>query len=436
MSQVERGEPERAGSSVTTHRRLVFLWIVYVAFIFYGCLIPFRYGGWEQAAENLSSIRWVPFVDADGSRASIPDVVQNVLFFMPFGMLGFVVLRCQRPLRIVIIGLLSIVLSMTVETLQLLTVDRTTSTTDVVTNFTGGSIGAGLAWLMGALSSAVPVEWQQRHARHESFFLVAVASILVGLQMLQPFDFALDVGMVGGRIKSLLRGPIEFDSMVRDEAVFWFQFALLGYASQLFFRDIFGDRGWKYAFGYAVALALVLEGMQIMVASRHPDLRDMLVAASGSIAGVLVCTALRGRMSRQLAVSLVLLATTVAATIQTISPFRLAVQPRGFNWIPFLAYYEVTSFNALSNFIESLLMYLPVGFVLQYLYPKRRVVWLVTLFIGASVLSLEYLQGFIEARYPDITDVLGAVVGGIFGCWVVQAHHESHDQSTADGALL
>ncbi len=208
--------------------------------------------------------------------------------------------------------------------------------------------------------------------------------------------------------------------------------ALLGYASQLLFRDTHGRGGWKLAVGYSVALAVALEGMQVIVSSRVPDIRDMLVAASGCVTGVLACTLLDHRMSRQLAVGLVLLGTTIAAAIQTLSPFRLADQYRGFNWIPFLAYYEVTSFVALSNFVESMLMYFPLGFVLQYLFPKRRLVFAVTLFIASSVFLLELLQGFIAGRYPDITDVLGAVFGGIVGCWVAQARWESRDSIIAE----
>jgi glycopeptide antibiotics resistance protein len=32
--------------------------------------------------------------------------------------------------------------------------------------------------------------------------------------------------------------------------------------------------------------------------------------------------------------------------------------------------------------------------------------------------SLEFTQGWIEGRYSDITDVLGAISGTIFGSWI------------------
>ena len=112
--------------------------------------------------------------------------------------------------------------------------------------------------------------------------------------------------------------------------------------------------------------------------------------------------------------------------IQILSPFQLSGQHSGFNWFPFLAYYERTTFIALSNFIESLLMFYPMGFILQYFNPLTKksllLIGLLTLLIA---LPLEVLQGWIVGRSADITDVLGAVSGALIAAGVcVLWYHE------------
>ena len=65
------------------------LWLLFTIFIFYGALIPFDISLQSDfVMKNIEKISWTPFLDPDGSRASIPDIVQNVLFFLPFGFLG------------------------------------------------------------------------------------------------------------------------------------------------------------------------------------------------------------------------------------------------------------------------------------------------------------------------------------------------------------
>ena len=89
------------------------------------------------------------------------------------------------------------------------------------------------------------------------------------------------------------------------------------------------------------------------------------------------------------------------------------------NWLPFLAYYERTTFIALSNFIASILVYFPLGYLIHRLRSDKKhgmiLISLVALWIA---LPLELAQGMIEGRFPDVTDVLGALIGGLAGTWI------------------
>ena len=129
------------------------LWLLYTAFIIYGTTIPFHFaGGWDEALLKLRSLPLNPLVAPDtGRRLSIPDVVQNVLFFLPFGVFGFLAGSRRTMGRIILVTLLGLCLSLGMESLQLFTIDRVTSLGDVLTNTAGAFIGAVAAWQLHGL---------------------------------------------------------------------------------------------------------------------------------------------------------------------------------------------------------------------------------------------------------------------------------------------
>ena len=108
----------------------------------------------------------------------------------------------------------------------------------------------------------------------------------------------------------------------------------------------------------------------------------------------------------------------MAAMLHALSPFRFTSAYHSMNWFPFLAYYDRTSFIALSNFIESVLIYYPLGFVLTNLIDQERSPYIfIGIIAGVIAFPLELTQGWVDGRYPDITDVLGALIGAISGAW-------------------
>ncbi len=103
------------------------LWLVFALFIVYGTTIPFDFGNDRGAVrEKVAALSWNPFVREDGTRVSIPDTVQNVMLFVPFGVLGAFACRQRfRPelVRVALVTVAAAALSGFVETLQLFTVD-------------------------------------------------------------------------------------------------------------------------------------------------------------------------------------------------------------------------------------------------------------------------------------------------------------------------
>src|SRR5262245_36975029 len=113
------------------------LWIAFSLFVLYGSLIPFRY----TSDRALIDAKWSrtlanPWLSSDVTRRrpSLPDVAQNVLLFVPFGVLGALTLR---PLRSVSAQILTTTvaaagLALAIEVAQIYTLDRVTSASDVV----------------------------------------------------------------------------------------------------------------------------------------------------------------------------------------------------------------------------------------------------------------------------------------------------------------
>lgn len=397
------------------------LWIMFSLFIVYGILIPFQFRvSKETILSNIANITWIPFIDPDGTRASIPDIVQNILFFLPFGFLGFLSMQQEKKARIARITFIGVIFSLSIEILQIFTTNRTTSITDLVTNTTGTFFGALTAFIVVLMLSELMLScYFQRYSHTKSFFPLIVSCVIVVLGTLQPFDFTLDVGSVWPNVKALIHNPLDFSLIFRDEAVVFLRFLLFAYVTSLFFQE--DEQEYAIIKGIVISCAIgaFLEGSQIIVASRMPGVQDVIVVLLGSICGGLLAAIVNIiRIPRILWGILIVFATLISVGVQLLSPFRIAEEYRKFNWIPFLPYYERTTFVALSNFIESMLMYFPMGFLLQYLLRQKKYRFLlIGLFTFGIAFSFECIQGWIVTRYPDITDILGSLAGAFAGSW-------------------
>ena len=196
-------------------------------------------------ADKLSRLRLNPLISPDtGRRASIPDVVQNIALFIPFGALGVIALRQQRSELTAIIGTtaLAAVLSAAVETMQLFELDRTTSVSDFCANVAGALSGATAAAALIRSSRVAALQLRARKLMEvPQFYPLLVAVIVLLAAAWEPFDFTLDVGTLVGKVRALQVDPWQFGS-VRDEGVELVRYALFGLAASLWLRQI-GARG-------------------------------------------------------------------------------------------------------------------------------------------------------------------------------------------------
>ena len=100
--------------------------------------------------------------------------------------------------------------------------------------------------------------------------------------------------------------------------------------------------------------------------------------------------------------------------------------------MPFLNYYTFTTSETVSHSAELLLSYFPLGFAIAMTVRGERA-RLLALIVAALLIAapVEYLQTFIGARYPDITDIALSVAGAWFGLWAATAGWRLFDEELA-----
>ncbi len=395
------------------------LWVIFCLFILYGTTIPFHFVADHAAVRaKLHGLPLNPLVSADtGRRLSIPDAVQNVLLFLPFGALGVwsVARSRQTAARVLFVTLLGLAFSVAIETLQLFTTDRTTATSDVMTNTIGAFVGAASAGIVGRLGTSL---WRRAEARgltrHASFGPMLAATALVIVAALEPFDVTLELGSVASKVRAL-QHDVWQAGVLTDEGIaslhyILFTIAVCGWLEAV---GVARARIWSAATGIIVAFGL--DASQTFITSRMPSLEDAVVRATAALVGVGVWQLAKVRREPALWLSLLTLATFVGAATQQLSPFEIAAVHKPFELMPFLSDYKHTTFETLSHVIELVLLYAPLGFVSQRLLPGRRPLWLVLGATLAIAWPIEWGQGWIVGRYPDVTDLAVSLAGAWLG---------------------
>ncbi len=392
------------------------LWLLFTLFIFYGALIPFDFVfSREQIIGRIEEFHWVPFIDADGSRHSIPDVVQNILFFIPFGFLGVLSFTRHKFFALFVVVLFGFIISLNVEILQLLTRDRNTSVTDLASNTIGAALGGVVAYVTYSMFVLMMKSPAFRTIFNNRFYYLFILALLViAASSLQPFDFTLDVGMVWSGIKDAFLHPPGMAATLTDELVVGVRFFLFAIITCLWLRSIHFSLWPVAGILLSTTIGVCFELAQFIVVSRTPTIQDLAIIIIGCVAGGLLTFIVPKNIHRLIWGGVIFILTVLGATLQTLSPFEVRMEHMAMGMTPFLSYYNASTFTAMANFLEILITYIPVGFVIQYVISfKRSAFPVIVIVVGCIAYVLEYLQGWVVGRYPDITDVLGAVIGAV-----------------------
>ncbi len=387
--------------------------VLSILFIIYGTLIPFHFTHEIGTVyQNISKINWTPLWDVSRRRIwSIPDMVQNVLLFLPLGVFGFLTFR-----RLALVIFLGAGLSLTCEILQLFTIDRLTGLTDVTTNTIGAAMGAALAKfgpnLISSMEASARLEALKKSQPLRGLTFI---SFLIIVYFFEPFDFTLDVGTVAPKIRSFTHDPLIF-TPIRQEPFNAFLFTVWAF--------YFWEAGKEFALGqrffrialpcFALIFSFGIEALQFIVASRMPQVQDAFANLVGLVIGS--CTwKYKGAIPEKLRLPLFVLASTIALVVLELSPFQFAPTPTKINWLPFETYYAKTNFMSFTDYIIMVEMGLLFSWGILAISvtstSAKRTFWISVIYFTCLLGILEFCQEWVVERYPDITDILMVLLG-------------------------
>lgn len=399
-------------------------------------------------APTLARVSWIPGWDSERGRIwSIPDMVQNVVLFTPYGFFAFVGFeKLQKRgwlLGPLVTGLLGLALSLLVESLQTMSATRSPSATDLATNF-AGALGGGVAGALYVVLLRERIDRSLTRTVRESPGMVILALYFVAITAgsLAPFIPTLDVGLLRHNVRLFLDEPWgvkPIGALLTDGLLFVALAFLIGRELPAYL----GKRRWfplfdgpirapaAALFGTAVASvwAVVLELGQLVIVGHSPGVQDMVVGMVGAAAGgamiVVVAdggaatpaTAL-GETTRRAPWAVVGFA-VLAPAFRALQPFHFYadiseafVDITAWNFVPFWQLFRNINLSTFRNVFEASAIYLPLGYALFALGRPPKVGFTACLVLAEI---LEVLQIPVVNRTFDITEGLYAGLMGLLG---------------------
>ena len=442
-------------TSFIDRKIITTLLLLYVGFTLYNTLIPFRFHYNSKAlSEFWQSFDWKQIIYQfhNGSKT---DIVGNLLLFMP---LGFLLYNWRQQNRLHMPVLYSVIagflFSTMIECLQLFFGGRISSPTDIINNTIGTCAGAwaGYVWLKYFAS---PVEKTASKLLHEQPVLFILLTFLffqiIGAAF--PFNVTITVSEILQGLKQanvipfqnhslglfLLGQTMQFDGTPFN----WLKFAetvllwicwgyLVGLCYSFYWRDKSGGR-WL-AFGLCFFPGILMEVMQVFIASRYCNINDVIGNWIGTAIGVFFFYGLNPKFKSNQMPFTQLFTPIIGIYFGYILfaglypfDFKFSMSRVSSNFhlsslIPFFAYFKNTKIWNIDDLIQSLIQFIPMGFFLSSMMGQKikdwKILFLVSGIFGLIIGALiEFIQLFSPTRSADITDILLYGTGGWIGSY-------------------
>lgn len=397
-----------------------YIFYAFSLFVVYGTTIPFNFSA-DVFNHQVSKILWIPFFSNDGSRTSITDVTQNILLFIPIGFIGAFVFRSKSsPVRFLIVSLYAALLSTFAETLQLFTVDRNTSVTDVITNTSGAVIGYIAARFSSKVISKFFKLQLTKQIAQSHYFLPSLLLLgLTLLELLQPLDLSLSLGNIMPEFRALMANPLSMNfDLQKDPLVFTLYFivsiTLFRLVADIKFRSFTSS----VVFIFLLIIAFSAECAQLIVISRTPGFGALICAFAGITTAFLSKRFfLRNQKALNVFISISLICSIVCYFG---APFQFTKHLSSPHLVPFLIDYKYTTIVNLGNVFEISILFFVTGLFLSPRLANNLVSFVLWSLVFIGVTILEFSQMWIQTRYADISDVITALIAYICGAYFSQ----------------
>ncbi len=449
------------------------LTLLYVLLIAYGTLMPFDVS-FAADPDPLPSFLGLPLCDT-----GLPDVMSNILLYMPLGLLGTAFLR-RRGIRglanAVIVVSYAIVTAYALETAQTVLASRVASFPDAVCNVIGTIMGVAFAIPNSIITGKLTPALNREIRRDPTAVLAGIWVIVLGVAALAPLDLTFDVSIImdGAREADLV--PFARHQRLADWAFGQFNEAAhvdlwqlrLDYVSDVFLHFMLSVLlirnmiAWRFDSATAksvsgsasVLFGILLTVLAVFVRSVPLDVTHMLTRGMGGVLGAWANHwAMRGAMGRvdaepdelRRATTRFLKGSIVIAVayigMRQLAPFELSSRGlresiAGIEWLPMASYTFAKLPNALLDAMHKSFRYLWLGTLVGLLFrvSGRRVrlescmtfaaVW------AAVTTATEIAQCLLPARVPSMTDIIIAGIGAATGMLIGSALFDRYAQSS------
>src|SRR5215475_7329376 len=363
--------PRFAELRISFAERKLLRWIFffYCLFILYGSFIPFRFSDDPEFVRSQFVRFFAPPYDHGVRRFSLPDVVSNVLLFVPFGFFwvgGEFSLRSQSRFRKAALtaGVLGLLSGLVIESGQMFSPGRTASILDALCNGIGSATGAAAGYLLfRAFRGSFGLILLQLLRERPSLALLAMLLIVSIADAYYPFDVTLDVSTVWQNVKNTRLTPLVgmhrswLDLLVEKTLLY----AAIGY---LALQNLPGGtaRNPKLAWIACSTIAVLIEAGKLFFARRAPNIDNVLFSVLGTLIGVVLVPPLAttGIARRHPSRVLVILIVSIIAYVE-LSPFdwirspdEIPLRIAKIEWLPFSSYYSAEPQAALFDLAKKL----------------------------------------------------------------------------------
>lgn len=397
-------------------------WLLYVAFVIYGSLVPLDYRPmpWAAAWQAFGQIALL-----DVGAAGRADWVANGVLYLPVGFLTASALagRGAGGRMAGALGALGFVavLALGVEFAQVFFPPRTVSLNDLFAEFVGGALGAGLAVAAAERVRHLLAAWVGGVERFAPWLLSLYALGYCAFSFF-PFDFLLSAGELAEKLASDRWGWLWAGSGGRGGSAAGVAKLMAEALAAAPLGWLLASRGWgpgRAAAGGA-ALGVVIEVGQFFVVSGVAQGFSVLTRGVGVALGALAWGR-RGRLDPLVAAGalrrwglplaalygLVLVAVTGWFELPWRDGAEAALALQEVRFLPFYYHYYTTEQAALLSLVSVCLMYAPVGVLAWAFFLGRGMAGVLAALLAGAV---EASKLFLLGQHPDPTNLL--VAGG------------------------
>ncbi|MDL1968393.1 MAG: VanZ family protein [Deltaproteobacteria bacterium] len=391
------------------------------------------------------------------------DFVANILLFIPlsFFLMGSWLIQNKPSYKkkftvALFVLIFCCLLSFMVEFLQQFFPPRTVSQNDILAETSGAIIGI-ILWIWHGPNLTIWAQGVISGHRPHSLAVKAIIGYIIALIFFSVFPLDLTISPVeiyhkwkeGRFILIPFNGDYgSFNKFIYGILTDIILFIPIGFLSGKTLKNPFKKSLISRGFLVGVTVAAAIEFLQIFVYSRFSDVTDIITGGLGGLAGGILCCFitevnadynLPEAKKKSFVRPNVLLITGYFCILIIIhwSPFNFSTDRtlilssyKNISIIPFYNYYYSSEFHAMTEVLRKFLFFMPLGILIERFWKDidcKAYIFINLIVLGLFAGILEAGQIFLPGHYPDITDILLRIFGGLSGIWIYRRMDQVSD---------